>query len=390
MWVSVAEFIKQNKANCSGCYSCKNACPTGAITFYYDEEGFEYPEVTETVCLKCQKCIKACPVINVPKRMPVKRSYACMAKDKHELMTSSSGGVFAVLARDILKRGGYVCGAAFDKDFFVIHRIIKSERQLIELKGTKYVQSKIGSVFSEVKGILDNSNEVLFSGTPCQVAGLKRFLNKDYDNLITIDLICHGVPSPMVWRRYLNEVAGDEKIVSVDFRNKEKGILDATMDICFESGKDVRSRYTDNLYVKGFLNNYYVRPSCYTCQFKGLSRCSDFTIGDFWAIYRYFPDIESKYGVSEVIVRTDRAEELLSRNLNKIEMIPISEAFLPKENECLVESVKYTSKRELFYKEYNDKHISEIVKYLQLSSTKRNMRILSRIKSIIKKRRSHA
>lgn len=362
--MTVVDHIKKNKADCCGCYGCMNTCPTGAISFKFDEEGFWYPEVSDSLCIQCGKCVKVCPCVNIPKAHKKTKSFACSANNKDELLSSSSGGVFAVMAREILQNGGYVCGAVFDEDFSVVHQVIDAEGQLKKIKGTKYVQSKIGSVYSQIKELLEQNMTVLFSGTPCQVAGLVSFLGKEYDNLITVDLICHGVPSPVIWQDYLKEVSGDDKIVDVNFRNKENGIDNATIDFTFDNGDIKQSRYADDPYVKGFLNNYYLRPSCFECKFKGMKRCSDMTIGDFWAVKEYYPDFDSKYGTSAVITRSEKAQALIDRISKKVNRIEVKADHLSVWNENLLTSVKHTEKNIYFYKRRIKEPISVVIEEL--------------------------
>ena len=385
--MTVTEIIQLNKANCCGCYGCQNACPTNAISFEPDEEGFWYPRIDEALCVQCGKCIEVCPCRNKPEVLPVKQTLACNAKDKQELMSSSSGGIFAVLARAVLKKGGYVCGAAFDDNFSVSHRIIDSESSLGELKGTKYVQSRIGSVYAEIKMLLEQQKTVLFSGTPCQVAGLKTYLNKDYDNLISVDLICHGVPSPMIWQKYLSEISGGRKIIGINFRNKENGISAATMDIGFDNGEIKQCRYAEDPYIRGFLNNYYVRPSCFECKFKGLKRCSDITIGDFWAVKEFYPDFDSDYGTSAVILRTEKAGKLLSEIKNEVNMIPVKGEQLSVWNENLLKPISKTSNRDAFYIKVKNKSVSDAVAelYRQEQSSINKDSFTQRFKRRIKK-----
>lgn len=364
--MTIADICNSNIADCCGCFSCKNICPSGAISFSFDKEGFWYPEVDQKKCIDCGKCVKSCPCVQKPKVLRVKNTIACAAKELQELMSSSSGGIFAVLAREVLKEGGYVCGAAFDENFAVVHKIIDLENQLKEIKGTKYVQSKIGSVYSEIKSLLKNGNKVLFSGTPCQVAGLKSFLDRDYDNLITIDLICHGVPSPRIWKEYLDEISENRVVKSVNFRNKQNGISNATIDIVFQNGESISENVADNPYYKGFLKNLYLRPSCFECKFKGLKRCSDITIGDFWAVKEYYPEFDSKYGTSAVILRSKKSKELYERIKCNVKTISVKKKELSMWNECLLKSTMFTESKTRFYYYKRDKGVINSINNLSV------------------------
>ncbi len=220
----------KNKQDCCGCYACYNCCPVHAISMRQDAEGFWYPEVHADTCVRCGLCATVCPFANKPDDQTLTQAYACYAKDPEEHKTSSSGGVFAILARDVLAEEGVVCGAAFDEAMQVNHLCITSYEELKRLKGSKYVQSRIGNVYSEIRRFLMDGKKVLFSGTACQVAGLKNYLKRDYENLLCVDLICHGVSSPKVWERYLKELKPGCKIVEMSFRNKSRGISDVTLD----------------------------------------------------------------------------------------------------------------------------------------------------------------
>lgn len=246
------------KEKCYGCYACYNICPLNAIDMLEDEEGFEYPKVNEEKCINCKRCLRACPSINPPHVNSDTAAYACYAKNQEEHMSSSSGGIFAIIARKILKNKGMVFGAAFDNQMKLGHISIEDNNELYKVKGTKYIQSSIGTTFVKVKENLKKGRMILFSGTPCQIAGLKAFLNEDYDNLLCVDLICHGVPSPGVWKRYLKEQFGSNKVISMQFRNKTRGINDVTLDYTLTNGSVFREHYKESSYIQGFLIKFYI------------------------------------------------------------------------------------------------------------------------------------
>ena len=194
------------RVKCTGCHACYSVCPRNAITMEMDEEGFLYPRIDQNKCINCSLCRGACPVLSidtVEMENPIKTCYAACAKNRDERRTSSSGGVFSAIARQVINEGGFVCGALFDEQLTLQHKVIQTESGLMRIKGSKYIQSKIGDSFITIKELLSSGRKVLFCGTPCQVAGLKSFLKSDPDNLLTIDLICHGVPSPGLFNKYL-------------------------------------------------------------------------------------------------------------------------------------------------------------------------------------------
>lgn len=302
-----------DKNKCNGCHACYNTCNIGAIKMQADDEGFLHPVIDNEKCINCGRCEKACPIINPPANNPYEESYGAYAKDETIHKTSSSGGVFAVLAKETLKNGGFVCGAAYTPDRMVKHIIIDKEDDLHLLQGSKYVQSAIGDIYSKIKDLLIENKKVLFSGTPCQVAGLVSYLGKDYDNLITLDLICHGVPSPWTWQLHLNEISGGKAVNDSTFRNKTQGIHNVTLDYYLSDGTVYQEKYEESPYIKAFSQNLSVRPSCFECKFKGYKRCSDITIGDYWSAVEYNPKLVQDNGVSAIILHSEKSKPLFEK-----------------------------------------------------------------------------
>ena len=306
---------------CCGCGACLNICPKGAITFRDDAEGFAYPSVDEAKCIDCSLCVKVCPVSSpAEERLPLK-VFAAKNTDLCERKESSSGGIFLPLAREVLRMGGMVFGAGFSDDFrSAFHSFADDAAGVKRFSGSKYVQSDTGRTYSQAKAFLEKGLPVLYSGTPCQIAGLRKFLRKDYDGLYAVDLVCHGVPSPKVWRRYLDETA-PEGMASVNFRDKVTGWKRFSLVMKDASGKILFSQREDeNIFMDGFLKNLYLRPSCYRCSARKVRSGSDITIADYWHLKRVLPDFDDNIGVGLVLANTDKGLRLFeSAGFEKVE-----------------------------------------------------------------------
>ncbi len=305
----------KDKKNCSGCGACYQACPKNCISMKSDSEGFRYPVVDSLNCIKCNLCENVCPIINKkPSSEECIAGYVAKSLDNTRTV-SSSGGIFYLLARKVIEDGGIVVGASYDDELLVRHEMISDVKDLPRLMGSKYMQSNLGDIYSEIKKELDNSRAVLFSGTACQVAGLKSYLRKDYSNLFTVDVLCHGVPSPYVWKRYVSglEEKYGARVSKVDFRNKISGWKNYSFSACFENGEVYETPYMNSEYMKLFIQNYILRPSCYDCSFKSLKRDSDLTIGDAWGIDKVEPDFDDDKGTSVIVTHTEKGEILLEK-----------------------------------------------------------------------------
>lgn len=329
---------------CTGCTACAAVCPKGCITMTADADGFQYPVIDETACVGCGLCEKACPVLADVRPGHLPTAYAACALDTEMRLESSSGGVFTELARHILAQKGAVFGAVYDQSFRVVHACAEDEAALAQMRGAKYAQSDLTGVFADVKARLDAGQQVLFSGTPCQVGGLLSFLRKPYENLTTVDFVCHSVPSPMAWAEYLKTL-GDVR--SVNLRAKDRGW--SRYGYCHRIGTADGTRLIPNgesLHMKLFVGGYTTRPSCADCRFKGYARRSDLTIGDFWGVWDSHPDMDDDRGTSVVLVQSEQGRKLweaISPRLKRKE-VPLEDA--SRQNSAMLVSSKPAADRD--------------------------------------------
>lgn len=297
------------KANCCGCGACAQSCPKNCISMEPDSEGFLYPKVDEKQCVNCGLCEKVCPILLKQRPDPIKvEAYAAYTTNNELREKSSSGGIFSLLAQEILNRGGTVAGAAFDADFSVRHILVETDAELDRLRGSKYVQSRMEDTYVQIRDLLKQGRPVLFTGVACQIAGLKAFLGREYENLYTVDVLCHGVPSPKVWAHYRREQAQihGTTLEEVSFRDKRKGWRHYSMALNFAEGVEYCRPGAEDTYLRVFLRDLCLRPSCHSCRFKDFPRLSDLTIGDAWGIERHMPDLDDDHGTSVVLVNSEK------------------------------------------------------------------------------------
>lgn len=306
-----------DKSQCCGCNACVQRCPKQCVTMQEDEEGFLYPKVDHAACIDCGLCEKVCPVINKNESRRPMQVFAVKNNNEDQRLRSSSGGIFILLAEQTIKRGGVVFGARFDKDWEVEHCYVETLKELELLMRSKYVQSRIGDSFKQAEHFLKQGRQVMFVGTPCHISALKKFLKKDYKTLLAVDIVCHGVPSPGVWRRYLREtVQGD--IGSVNFRAKQlSGYTWAGYGIeirdLYQKKVLFSQQASQNPYMKAFVKGAIMRPSCFSCPSKDWKNQSDLTIGDFWGISNHSPEINDNIGLALTIINTPKGSEVIAQ-----------------------------------------------------------------------------
>ena len=354
----------ENNALCNGCGCCFNICPQNAIKMQQNEQGFLYPEVDESICVNCGLCLEKCPLNNTKyENFGNPECFAVMANDEIRLNKSSSGGIFTVLAEYILELGGYVCGVAFDEFGLVSHTIIDNVSDLQKLKGSKYLQSDTSDVYRRIKQLLDVNKILLFTGTPCQVAGLNSYLQRQYENLITVDIVCHGVPSPMVYKKYINELIGDEKFVDTNFRDKIHGWTPNLTTTTTTTVRIHQNASSTDDYMRAFLQNLSLRESCFACPFQNIPRQGDLTIGDFWGIDSVNRLYNDQKGTSLLTINNNQGQKyvnLIKNQFKLFEKAPLKSA--KKGNPCLCKSVeKPTADRNLFFKLIKSKTLKECV-----------------------------
>lgn len=341
----------KNKQDCCGCSACAQRCPKQCIAMAEDEEGFLYPKVDISKCIDCHLCEKVCPVINQDEPRTPLNVYAAKNQNDQIRLDSSSGGIFTILAEQVINAGGVVFGACWDEEWNVKHDYAECLDNLSKFRSSKYLQSIIGDNYFKAEQFLKAGRTVLFTGTPCQIAGLKHFLRKDYDNLLAVEVICHSVPSPGIWQRYLEERLQTLKwsksdIKHILFRNKKTGWKCYSFIIENKNGNVFSELGSKNAFMRGFLADLYTRPSCQACPSKQLKSGSDITLGDFWGIDSLMPEIDDDKGVSAIIINTEKGRKAL-HSVN--DLIPSSWADICINNPALVKSAKVSENKEHFF-----------------------------------------
>ncbi|MDD2524406.1 MAG: Coenzyme F420 hydrogenase/dehydrogenase, beta subunit C-terminal domain [Endomicrobiaceae bacterium] len=378
----------KDKKDCCGCSACYNICQQKAIFMQEDIEGFLYPIVDNKKCVKCNLCIKVCPILNNKKETNLSELYGCKNKNVEEQKISSSGGIFSLLANYILDSNGIVFGASYNDKWEVIHKFIDKKDDLDSLRRSKYVQSDIKNTYKKSKEFLDNNKFVLFCGTPCQIAGLKNFLNKDYTNLYTMDFICFGVPSPKIWSIFLKQNFETSKITSINFRYKEFGWDHCYLKIhtvtrnyfvtLYKKFKHKCKKYLINLlsaqyffsryyylsFFKGFLYSLFLRPSCHTCVFKGTERYSDITVYDLWGVNNIAPQLYDSNGVSGLNINSEKGKFLFEKIKSNLFFTIINYEQVIKSNPRFLTSNEPHNKREEFFERYKKENLNKLINSL--------------------------
>lgn len=381
------------KEDCCGCGSCVQRCPKSCIAMVEDEEGFLYPKADESVCIDCGLCEQVCPIIHQSEERTPKAVYAAKNLNENIRRQSSSGGVFTILAEEVIQEGGVVFGARFDANWDIVHTYTETVAGLAAFRGSKYVQSRIGNSFQEAEQFLKNGRKILFSGTPCQIAGLHKFLRKEYPNLLTVDFICHGVPSPAVWREYLKEETARQwnskngsktenvHIDEISFRNKRLGWRKFSFTLAL-SGKNKHgaerhilhaSNKYHNPFLKGFLRDLYLRPACHHCCAKGFNSGSDITIADFWTMNKHLPKDDDAKGYSLLFWNRNNSCDL---NKSCIELKELNIKSIRLFNSTIYRSPKAHPNRKIFFTQYKKRSVIKLIKQYATVSWKKKIYLL--------------
>lgn len=347
----VESAICMKKQECTGCGACYNACSMDCIIMKRDFDGCLYPAINKKKCIECGKCKAVCPVRSKKNSRTKSEStvvYAGYCKKEAIRNTSSSGGIYPMVAEWIVAERGIVFGACYE-DNMVVHASAVNKEGIEKFKGSKYVQSNIKRTYREAEEALKQGKKVLFTALPCQIEGLKSYLGKEYENLYTIDLICHGVGSPLIWKKYLEVFHGKKEIKSIDFKNKEKGWNQEQFVITYADGNRYIKNPMEDCYTYGFNTNVFLRPSCYQCKFKGVHRNSDITIGDAWGVERYVPKFRDNRGCSVIFIHSKKGTEIFDAIKEDLICTQVEADKVIRYNQRMITSVPMNSYREFYF-----------------------------------------
>lgn len=381
-----------DKTKCTGCSACVNVCPKSAINFCDDRAGYRYPVVDETKCVNCSLCEKVCPIINpvyVSDNFNEPVVKAAWNLDKEIRINSTSGGVFSAIADRFIENGGFVVGAEYTEDLGIRHIVISDKDKIRQIRQSKYAQSDLGDIFKAIKNLLNTGEKVLFCGSPCQVAGLKNYLIKDYQNLFLVDFICRGIISQKIYKKYLESVERHtkSKITKVHFKNKDFGWNRFSTKLSLSNGDEYhKDRYHDE-YMVGYLKyNLYLRPCCHDCQFKTLPRIADLSLGDFWGIANSDKTLDNDQGTSVVLINSEKGlryfdglSEMLFSTDSTIEQVV-------KGNSCLLNIAPKGEYSEYFYKHFEKKDFIELIHSIENKDYFNRLNFKEKISYLIKRK----
>lgn len=342
-----------DKRNCSGCTACASICPINCIQMKPDQEGFQYPQVDSERCVNCGLCSTICPIQNpVAEEEKPQTAYLIQNKDETIRMESTAGGAFTAIAMTVLQKGGVVFGAAYDKDFHVYHTYVEKHEDLKKFRNSKYVQSNLNNCFQEIKAFLQRGRWVCFSGTPCQIEGLNKFLRKPYNKLIMIDVVCHGIPSPLIWDKYLEyQNVPCDKPDNIRFRDKYYGYKYSTMSID-RRGKIVYHAGSQlDPMLRAFFSDICDRPACYDCKFKKRYRVSDITIWDCFSVYDFDKELDDDRGTTRVLCQSEKGKQIVLEALKYVNYREVPADNLVRGVKEMFESVETNEKREHFFED---------------------------------------
>ena len=362
---------KLKKEECCGCNACGDACPTKAITFEVDNEGFWYPKVNYTTCINCELCTKICPEIN---KTELKHNdfeepecYAAENKNLEVVFDSTSGGLFSAFADRMYRDGGYVGGAVFSEDYRTVKQFVSPNKSdLPALRSSKYLQSDCQGFYKQVKELLNNGEKVVVCGCPCQMAALRSFLRKPYENLLVLDFICLGINSPLIWQKYLDtfEERYGSKVLYSKSKSKEYGWRNLTHKVKLADGRILYEKRNENDASRGYIVTHsYIRPACYNCAFRGLPRMSDVTLADFWGIEKFDKDLEKDLGTSLVLVNSDKGKEWFAKISKRLNYIPVPLKFAIEGNPAMMSNPsRPTIDREKFFEDVKLMSFTDVAK----------------------------
>lgn len=359
------------KKECTGCAACADTCGKNAIKMQLDEKGFFHPVIQEELCVDCGRCVNVCPALNVPVLSKSTSVYSYQNPNERIRFESTSGGFFSAIAEHVLHQGGIVCGAGYDDDMTLIHKFAEGKEDLKFLRRSKYVQSLAEGVYRQIRAQLESGRKVLFVGLPCQAAGLYSFLGKQYENLILVDLVCYGAPSPGLFKDWVTYLQGKYgKVVNVVFRDKTYGYATPNVRILFENGRYIENCRDANAYSHWYFRNLTVRESCFTCRFKTVARVSDITLGDLWTAWKYDESSDAG-GATAVFAHTEKGRRICRCFCKgELDLDEIVRTDGRKLKECVKQSVKYDS----FWEDYRKASFTELLDKYEPDSGRERMK----------------